>query len=92
MIKRFDLTIVTRVYIEDFPVHTRAASRQHFLVYSKTDLAVLSVRGLISELKPDHHNLHLLYYTSSTCREKIHYSLTQSLLLKAQQSVRSAIF
>ncbi len=44
------------------------------------------MRGLISELKPDYHNLHLLYYTSSTCREILHYSLIQSLLLKAQQS------
>ncbi len=54
----YDLTTVSPVYSEDPVVHQKAASL-NLLVYSQTDSVVSGVRGLISELKPEQHNLHL---------------------------------
>ncbi len=54
----YDLTTVSPVYSEDPVVHQKAASL-NLLVYSQTDPVVSGVRGLISELKPEQHNLHL---------------------------------
>ncbi len=53
-----DLTTVSPVYSQDSVVHQRAASLI-LQVYSQTDPGVSGVRGLISELKPEQHNLHL---------------------------------
>ncbi len=53
-----DLTTVSPVYSEDSVVHQRAASL-NLLVHSTTDSVLSGVRGLISELKPEQHNLHL---------------------------------
>ncbi len=54
----YDLTTVFPVYSEDPVVHQKAASL-NLLVYSQTDTVLSGVRGLISELKPEQHNLHL---------------------------------
>ncbi len=54
----YNLTTVSPVYSQDFVVHQRADSLI-FLVYSKTDPVLSGVRGLISELKPEQHNLHM---------------------------------
>ncbi len=54
----YDLTSVSPVYSEDPVVHQKAASL-NLLVYSETDPVLSGVRGLISELKPEQHNLHL---------------------------------
>ncbi len=54
----YDLTSVSPVYSEDPVVHQKAASL-NLLVYSQTDPVLSGVRGLISELKPEQHNLHL---------------------------------
>ncbi len=54
----YDLTIVSPVYSEDSVVHQKAASL-NVLDYSQTDPVLSGVRGLISELKPEQHNLHL---------------------------------
>ncbi len=54
----YDLTTVSPVYSEDPVVHQKAASL-NLLVYSETDTVLSGVRGLISELKPEQHNLHL---------------------------------
>ncbi len=54
----YDLTTVSPVYSEDPVVHQKAASL-NLLVYSETDPVLSGVRGLISELKPEQHNLHL---------------------------------
>ncbi len=54
----YDLTSVSPVYSEDPVVHLKAASL-NLLVYSTTDSVLSGVRGLISELKPEQHNLHL---------------------------------
>ncbi len=53
-----DLTTVSSVYSEDPVVHQKAALL-NLLVYSMTDSVLSGVRGLISELKPEQHNLHL---------------------------------
>ncbi len=53
-----DLTTVSPVYSEDPVVHQKAASL-NLLIYSMTDPGVSGVRGLISELKPEQHNLYL---------------------------------
>ncbi len=45
-------------YSEDPVVHQKAASL-NLLVYSETDPVLSGVRGLISELKSEQHNLHL---------------------------------
>ncbi len=54
----YDLTPVSPVYSEDPVVHQKAASL-NLLVYSQTDPVLSGVRGLISELKPEQHNLYL---------------------------------
>ncbi len=54
----YNLTTVSPVYSEDFVVHQKADSLI-FQVYSQSDSGVSGVRGLISELKPEQHNLHL---------------------------------
>ncbi len=54
----YDLTIVSPVYSEDSVVHQQVASL-NLRVYSQTDPVLSGVRGLISELKPEQHNLHL---------------------------------
>ncbi len=53
-----DLTTVSPVYSEDSAVHQKAASL-NLLVYSQTDAVLSGVRDLISELKPEQHNLYL---------------------------------
>ncbi len=58
MFVMYDLTPVSPVYSEDSVGHQKAASL-NLLVYYKTDTVLSSVRGLISELKPEQHNLHL---------------------------------
>jgi len=55
----YDLTSVSPVYSEDSPVDQKAASLLSLLVYYQTDSDLSGVRGLISELKPEQHNLHL---------------------------------
>ncbi len=57
--QRDDLTAVSPVYSEDPPVQHRDASHPNLLFYSETDSVLSGVRGLISELKPEQHNLHL---------------------------------
>ncbi len=54
----YDLTSVSPVYSEDPVVHHKAASL-NLLVYSMTDSVLSGVRGLISELKPEQHNLYM---------------------------------
>ncbi len=53
-----NLTSVSPVYSQDFVVHQRADSLI-FLFYSETDPVLSGERGLISELKPEQHNLHI---------------------------------
>ncbi len=53
-----NLTTVSPVYSQDFVVHQRSDSLI-FLFYSQSDPVVSGVMGLISELKPEQHNLHL---------------------------------
>jgi len=57
------LTIVSPVYSEDSPAYKKAASLLSLLVYSQTDPDISGVRCLISELKPEQHNLHLWLHT-----------------------------
>ncbi len=64
-----DLTTVSPVYNQDSVVQLRAASLK-ILFYSWTDSVLSGVRGLISELKPEQHNLHLWAHNISTCREQ----------------------
>ncbi len=66
-----DLTTVSPVYREDSVVHQKAASPS-LLVYSQTDPVLSGVRGLISELKPEQHNLYMWRHNHSTCREQWH--------------------
>ncbi len=54
-----NLTAVFPVYSEDPSVQQRTDSVLSLLVYSVTDPVLSGVRGLISELKPEQHNLHL---------------------------------
>ncbi len=54
----YDLTLVSPVYSEDSVVLQKAASL-NLLVYSHTNSVLSGVMGLISELKPEQHNLHL---------------------------------
>jgi len=56
---RDDLTPVSSVYSEGSPVQKRAASLLSLLDYSQKHSVLSGVRGLISELKPEQHNLHL---------------------------------
>ncbi len=70
--QRDDLTTVSPVYSEDPPVQHREASLPNLLFYSQTDPDLSGVRGLISELKPEQHNLHLWRHNHSTCREQWH--------------------
>jgi len=56
---KYDLTPVSPVYSVDPPVKQREESLNIFPVHSQIDPVVSCVRGLISELKPDQHNLHL---------------------------------
>ena len=53
------LTPGSPVYREDSPVQQRAASLLNLLDYSQTGSDLLCVTGLISELKPEQHSLHL---------------------------------
>jgi len=53
------VTIISAVHNEDYPSDQRAASLLSLLDYSNSDSVVSGVRGLISELKPEQHNLHL---------------------------------
>ncbi len=55
---KYDLTSLSPVYSDDSAVHQKVASL-NVLVYSTTDPVLSGVRGLISELKPEQHNLHL---------------------------------
>ncbi len=66
-----NLTTVSPVYSQDFVVHQRSDSLI-FLFYSETDPDLSGVMGLISELKPEQHNLHLWRHNLSTCREQWH--------------------
>jgi len=66
-----NLTTVSPVYSQDFVVHQRADSLI-LLFYSETDPVLSGVMGLISELKPEQHNLHLWRHNLSTCREQWH--------------------
>ena len=68
----YDLTTVSPVYSEDPPVQQTAVWLQDLLVYSETDPVLSGVRGLISELKPKQHNLHLWQDNYTTCREQWH--------------------
>ncbi len=52
------LTTVSPVYSEDSVVHQKAASL-NLPVHYQTDSVLSGVRGLISELKSEQHNLHL---------------------------------
>ncbi len=70
--QRDDLTTVSPVYSEDPPVQHRDASHRNLLFYSQSDPDRSGVRGLISELKPEQHNLHLWRHNNSTCREQWH--------------------
>jgi len=55
---KYDLTTLSPVYSEDPVVHQTADSL-NFLFYSQSDSVLSGVRGLISELKSEQHNLHL---------------------------------
>ncbi len=66
-----NLTTVSPVYSQDFVVHQRSDSLI-LLFYSQTDSVLSGVMGLISELKPEQHNLHLWRHNHSTCREQWH--------------------
>ncbi len=72
----YSLTSVSPVYSEDPLVHQRTDSVLMLLIYSMTDLALSGVRGLISELKPEQHNLHLWLHNHSTCREQWYSSVS----------------
>ncbi len=52
------LTSMSPVYSQDSVVHQKAAAL-NLLVYSQTDPVLSGVKGLISELKSEQHNLHL---------------------------------
>jgi len=54
-----NLTSISPVYTEDPSIHQKAASFLNHLLHSQSDPDILGVRGLISELKPVQHNLHL---------------------------------
>ncbi len=56
---RDDLTSNSLVYREHSPVQQRTASLLSLLDYFQTDPVFSGVSGLISELKPEQHNLHL---------------------------------
>jgi len=64
-LKHFQSSLLTQaspVYNVDHHSYQRAASFPYFLLfldYSMTDPVFSGVRGLISELKPEQHNLHL---------------------------------
>jgi len=68
----YDLTTVSPVYSEDYSFHQKSASLLSLQHYSYTDLVFSGVRGLISELKPEQHNLPLWHRNPSTCREQWH--------------------
>ncbi len=53
------LTAASPVYSEDLSVQQKADSVLMLLVHFQTDPVLSAVRGLISELKPEQHNLHL---------------------------------
>ncbi len=65
----YNLTAVFLVYSEDPSVQQRADSVLSLLVYLVTDPVLSGVKGLISELKPEQHNLHLWRHNHSTCRD-----------------------
>ncbi len=64
----YNLTTVSPVY-SDPSVDQRAASLLSLLVHSVTDVVLSGVRSLISELKPEQHNLHLSHHTYTTCKD-----------------------
>jgi len=56
----------------DHPSEQRATSLLNVLFYSQTDSVLSGVQGLISELKPEQHNLYLWRHNPSTCRKQRH--------------------
>lgn len=56
-------------------VQGKAASLLNLLVYFQTDQVLSDVRGLMSEQKPEHHNLHMWCHNHLTCKTKIYHKI-----------------
>lgn len=67
------------VCIVDHPSDQRDASHLSLLVHFQIDQDVSSVRGLMSDLRPEQHNLPLSNHNCTTCKELegVHFDINK---------------
>lgn len=87
-----DRTSVSLVYSEDSPVQQRYPSLLSLLQCYWTDPVLSGMRGLIWELKPEQHSLHLRRHSYSTCRDTMTQCLSEwHMNMDLQEFCRSSV-